>query len=147
MRHGSSGVLSAAAMWVWNLMASTPTSAARSTKEWARPRLPSWPWATSAITAQRSGGTASGSTRRIVPASGPGAGPRRRHLVGHDAAHMADDDLTIRPSVPGDLDQVLAVAARSLGWAADERDRAFFRWKHEENPVGSSPGWVAVDDG
>jgi predicted N-acetyltransferase YhbS len=60
---------------------------------------------------------------------------------------MADDDLTIRPSVPGDLDQVLAVAARSLGWAADERDRAFFRWKHEENPVGSSPGWVAVDDG
>jgi predicted N-acetyltransferase YhbS len=60
---------------------------------------------------------------------------------------MADDDLTIRPSVPADLDQVLAVAARSLGWAADERDRAFFRWKHEENPAGSSPGWVAVDDG
>jgi predicted N-acetyltransferase YhbS len=60
---------------------------------------------------------------------------------------MADDDLTIRPSVPDDLDQVLAVAARSLGWAGDERDRAFFRWKHEENPVGSSPGWVAVDDG
>jgi hypothetical protein len=60
---------------------------------------------------------------------------------------MADDDLTIRPSVPDDLDQVLAVAARSLGWAADERDRAFFRWKHEENPVGSSPGWVAVHDG
>jgi GNAT superfamily N-acetyltransferase len=60
---------------------------------------------------------------------------------------MAPDDLTIRPSVPGDLDQVLTVAARSLGWAADERDRAFFRWKHEENPVGPSPGWVAVDDG
>ena len=53
---------------------------------------------------------------------------------------MADDDLTIRPSVPDDLDQVLAVAARSLGWAADERDRAFFRWKHEENPVGTVAG-------
>ncbi len=60
---------------------------------------------------------------------------------------MAPADLTIRPSVPEDLDQVLAVAARSLGWAADERDRAFFRWKHEENPAGPSPGWVAVDDG
>jgi GNAT superfamily N-acetyltransferase len=60
---------------------------------------------------------------------------------------MARDEPTIRPSVPGDLDQVLAVAARSLGWAADERDRAFFRWKHEENPAGPSPGWVAVEDG
>jgi GNAT superfamily N-acetyltransferase len=60
---------------------------------------------------------------------------------------MALDDLTIRPGAPGDLDQVLSVAARSLGWAADERDRAFFRWKHEQNPAGSSPSWVAVDDG
>jgi predicted N-acetyltransferase YhbS len=60
---------------------------------------------------------------------------------------MAPDDLTIRPSGPEDLDQVLAVAARALGWAADERDRAFFRWKHEENPAGPSPGWVAVEDG
>ena len=60
---------------------------------------------------------------------------------------MAHDELTIRPSVADDLDQVLAVAARSLGWAADERDRAFFRWKHEENPAGPSPGWVAVDRG
>lgn len=60
---------------------------------------------------------------------------------------MADDDLTIRPSRPEDLDQVMAVAARSLGWAGDERDRAFFRWKHEENPAGRSPGWVAVHDG
>jgi len=60
---------------------------------------------------------------------------------------MAPDDPIIRPSVPEDLDQVLAVAARSLGWAADERDRAFFRWKHEENPAGPSPGWVAVEDG
>lgn len=57
------------------------------------------------------------------------------------------DDLIIRASVPADRDQVLALAARSLGWAADERDRAFFRWKHEENPVGPSPGWVAVEHG
>lgn len=60
---------------------------------------------------------------------------------------MTDGALTIRPSDESDLDQVMALAARSLGWAGDERDRAFFRWKHEENPAGRSPGWVAVDDG
>jgi len=60
---------------------------------------------------------------------------------------MASDELTIRPSVPDDRAQVLTVAARSLGWAADERDREFFRWKHEDNPAGPSPAWVAVHDG
>ncbi|MEQ1788488.1 MAG: GNAT family N-acetyltransferase [Acidimicrobiales bacterium] len=60
---------------------------------------------------------------------------------------MTDGALTIRSSHEGDLDQVMALAGRSLGWAGDERDRAFFRWKHEENPAGRSPGWVAVDDG
>ena len=60
---------------------------------------------------------------------------------------MATDDLTIRPSVPEDRDQVMAVAASALGWADDERDRAFFRWKHEENPAGPSPAWIAIDAG
>ncbi len=60
---------------------------------------------------------------------------------------MASDELTIRPSVPGDREQVLAVAAMALGWADDERDREFFRWKHEENPAGRSPAWVAEDGG
>lgn len=60
---------------------------------------------------------------------------------------MASDDLTIRPCGPEDRDQVMAVAAGALGWADDERDRAFFRWKHEENPVGPSPAWIAIDDG
>jgi GNAT superfamily N-acetyltransferase len=39
------------------------------------------------------------------------------------------------------------VAQRSLGWAGDERDRAFFEWKHEQNPFGRSPAWVATTDG
>ncbi len=67
--------------------------------------------------------------------------------VGHDATHMASDELTIRPSIPADRAQVLALAARALGWADDERDRAFFQWKHEENPAGASPAWVAEDHG
>lgn len=36
---------------------------------------------------------------------------------------------------------------RCLGWIGDERDRAFFRWKHHENPFGRSPGWVAETAG
>jgi GNAT superfamily N-acetyltransferase len=49
----------------------------------------------------------------------------------------------------GDLDlatsvgPIVALATRSLGWAGDERDRAFFRWKHLENPFGASPAWGA----
>ena len=43
------------------------------------------------------------------------------------------------------LDAVITLATRSLGWAGDERDRAFFRWKHLENPFGTSPAWGAWD--
>lgn len=60
---------------------------------------------------------------------------------------MAVDEVQIRPATEADRDQVLALAARSLGWADDERDRAFFRWKHDENPLGPSPAWVAVEHG
>ena len=33
----------------------------------------------------------------------------------------------------------------SLGWVPDELHRAFFAWKHRENPFGPSPAWVATD--
>src|SRR5512146_3287180 len=42
-------------MWVWNFTASAPTLATASTYACAVPKLPSWLWATSAITAQRAG--------------------------------------------------------------------------------------------
>lgn len=42
---------------------------------------------------------------------------------------------------------MVALAVRALGWAGDERDRDFFRWKHLENPFGPSPAWVATDGG
>jgi GNAT superfamily N-acetyltransferase len=34
----------------------------------------------------------------------------------------------------------------SLGWKADDPNEAFFAWKHDENPFGQSPAWVAEDD-
>jgi GNAT superfamily N-acetyltransferase len=55
------------------------------------------------------------------------------------------DALTIRPAVPDDRPGILRLAVRALGWEGDERDRAFFAWKHDENPFGTSPTWVAVE--
>lgn len=42
---------------------------------------------------------------------------------------------------------VIELLGSSLGWEPDERHVAFYRWKHVENPFGSSPVWLALDDG
>jgi GNAT superfamily N-acetyltransferase len=60
---------------------------------------------------------------------------------------MAGPDPSVRCAGPSDRAAILALAARSLGWSGDERDRAFFAWKHERNPFGASPAWVATLDG
>lgn len=52
----------------------------------------------------------------------------------------------IRPAVPADREAVLRLLSASLGWVPDEQFDAFFSWKHDENPAGPSPAWVAVDD-
>jgi GNAT superfamily N-acetyltransferase len=57
------------------------------------------------------------------------------------------DALTIRPAVPDDRPGVIGLAVRALGWRGDERDRAFFTWKHDDNPFGPSPAWVATEAG
>lgn len=59
---------------------------------------------------------------------------------------MDSDALTIRPALPGDRPGVIGLAVRALGWRGDERDRAFFAWKHDDNPFGPSPAWVATED-
>lgn len=53
----------------------------------------------------------------------------------------------MREAAPEDTEAILALAGRSLGWAVDERDRAFFEWKHRANPFGPSPSWVAEAGG
>ena len=40
---------------------------------------------------------------------------------------------------------MLALLARSLGREDDARYDALYAWKHEDNPFGPSPAWVAVD--
>jgi GNAT superfamily N-acetyltransferase len=54
-----------------------------------------------------------------------------------------DDDLTTRRAYDDDLDAILALAHRALGWRDD--DTAFLRWKHFENAFGISPMWIALD--
>ena len=51
----------------------------------------------------------------------------------------------MRPSSRADRDAVLQLLSASLGWVPDDLFDAFFSWKHEQNPFGPSPAWVAVD--
>ena len=53
--------------------------------------------------------------------------------------------LDIRRAEPADRPAILDLMVSSLGWARDERHDALFRWKHDENPFGPSPAWVAVE--
>jgi GNAT superfamily N-acetyltransferase len=56
-------------------------------------------------------------------------------------------ELEVRRATAADQGAVLELASRALGGAGDERDRGFFEWKHEANPFGPSPAWVAAVDG
>jgi GNAT superfamily N-acetyltransferase len=55
------------------------------------------------------------------------------------------DALTIRRASPDDRSNVIRLAVRALGWQGDQRDQDFFAWKHDDNPFGPSPAWVAVE--
>lgn len=51
----------------------------------------------------------------------------------------------IRRAEKADLPAILRTCGEALGWAADGPDADFFLWKHQENPFGESPIWVAED--
>lgn len=55
--------------------------------------------------------------------------------------------LQVRRYADSDEQDVLALMGASLGWRSCDPNRAFFRWKHQQNAYGASPGWVAVSDG
>jgi len=55
--------------------------------------------------------------------------------------------IEIREASPQDVPAVLRLLALSLGWESDSRHATLFHWKHEHNPFGRSPAWVAVDGG
>ena len=56
-----------------------------------------------------------------------------------------DDGLVIRRASPADRAAIIDLLAVSLGRDADPRYETLFAWKHDTNPVGASPAWVATD--
>jgi GNAT superfamily N-acetyltransferase len=58
---------------------------------------------------------------------------------------VATSDLSIRRAGEDDRPTVVALCRAALGWSAGDADEAFFAWKHDENPFGPSPMWLAED--
>jgi GNAT superfamily N-acetyltransferase len=54
-------------------------------------------------------------------------------------------ELDLRPATSTDRPQILALLGRTVGWPADEQGSRYFAWKHDTNPFGPSPSWVALD--
>ncbi|MGH9116203.1 MAG: GNAT family N-acetyltransferase [Acidimicrobiales bacterium] len=54
--------------------------------------------------------------------------------------------VAIRAATPEDDPAIVGLLCETLGWVDDARHRALFAWKHRENPFGSTPGWVALDE-
>lgn len=60
----------------------------------------------------------------------------------------ASGELTLRRATEQDRPAIIALCRASLGWVDGDPNEAFFAWKHDENPFGTSPAWVAVaEDG
>lgn len=51
--------------------------------------------------------------------------------------------LTLRRATGADRRAIIELCRASLGWIEGDPNEAFFAWKHDENPFGRSPGWVA----
>lgn len=70
------------------------------------------------------------------PAETPSATPKPRRLP---------QGLDIRPATPDDRPAIIALCRQTLSWGDDERYERLYAWKHDENPFGASPSWVATD--
>jgi len=54
-------------------------------------------------------------------------------------------DLEYRRARLDDRDAITDLGTRTLDWLDDPEERRFFEWKHDANPFGRSPMWVACD--
>lgn len=54
-------------------------------------------------------------------------------------------DVEVRRATAADREEVLDLLTASLGWVPDALHDRFFSWKHDENPFGVSPAWVATE--
>lgn len=56
---------------------------------------------------------------------------------------MPRTDLLVRRATEADRHAVVELCRASLGWTNGDVDEEFFAWKHDLNPAGRSPAWVA----
>jgi GNAT superfamily N-acetyltransferase len=59
--------------------------------------------------------------------------------------NLSDRMIEVRSAEPSDRRTVLELLGATLGWSSNDLFESFYSWKHEENPFGPSPSWVAVD--
>ena len=53
----------------------------------------------------------------------------------------------IRRAGADDRPAIISLCERSLDWKSHDPNAAFYAWKHDDNPWGASPTWVAVTPG
>ncbi len=64
-----------------------------------------------------------------------------------DGARRLPQGLEIRAATPDDRPAIIELCRISLGWDDDPRFEQLYAWKHDDNPFGASPTWVATDAG
>jgi glycosyltransferase involved in cell wall biosynthesis/GNAT superfamily N-acetyltransferase len=99
------------------------------------------------VARRRSGDAATTPSPPAPPSTAPTSTPRAAPPAGAPASRSRGGagGLDIRAATPDDRDDIVALLRRSLGSDDDPRYPALFAWKHDENPFGASPTWVAVD--
>ncbi len=78
--------------------------------------------------------------RRLVALPGRSRSPAPANV----RTRAVTPGVDIRPATPDDRREILGLLSRSLGWGDDSRHADLFAWKHDENPAGVSPMWVAT---
>lgn len=52
-------------------------------------------------------------------------------------------ELSIRRATDQDRSAIIDLCRASLGWERGDPNEEFFAWKHDRNPFGASPAWIA----
>ena len=68
-------------------------------------------------------------------------------LMTHYDLAMSLDNVDIGPATGDDIDEIIDVCSKALGWTDPEFDEALFRWKHLDNGFGPSALLVAREAG
>ncbi|HEX5532281.1 MAG TPA: GNAT family N-acetyltransferase [Actinomycetales bacterium] len=56
-------------------------------------------------------------------------------------------EITVRRARADDEDEIVSLLVDVMRRNPQEPNREFYRWKHQQNPFGQSPSWVAEMDG